>query len=193
MKTTLFLLFILIVGFFKSQNIAKVGIYKMEDPKKSYQILASFSDDKNLNELMIKVDSEDVIYDESTLFLKPDQLVDFTDFLKYLLKKKKEWDIISLSNQTNEVVKNIEYEKDVKGDLVYRDGPVLINTKLYGMYVFIKKNSGIVVNMIGSREVKGSSIMFPSTASIENFLKKIDKNIIQQSIDTEFKKINSLK
>lgn len=193
MKTTVILLFLLTYGFFNSQNIAKVATYSMDNPKKSYQILASFSEEKSLNELLINVDSEDVIYDKSTLILNPDQLVNFSDFLIFLLKKKKEWDPISLSNQTNEVVKNVEYEKDVKGDLVYRDGPVLTDTKLYGTYVFIKKNSAIIVNIIGSHEVKDSSIIFPSTASLESFIKKIDKIKIQQSIDSEFTKVNLLK
>lgn len=193
MKKIISTFFLIVCAILNAQRIAEVGKYSMSNPKKSYNIIANYNENLELKQLLIDLDSEDAIFDNSTLFLKQDQLNIFIEYLNYILIKKKEWDAINVKNKTLEVVKKIDYDKDVNAGLVYKDGPVITNTYLYTMYAFVKNKSGVVITAVGTSEVKPSSIEFPSTESLQNFINKISKERIVKSIAEEQKKQSLLK
>ncbi|CEJ70552.1 hypothetical protein BN1195_02879 [Chryseobacterium oranimense G311] len=182
------------VTFIFSQNAVKHSSYTMENPKKSYNIMLGYDNTPALESILINAQSEDPIFTKSTLIFKKDQLTEFINYLKFILDKKNEWDVINLKNKTTEVTKKIDYPNgDVYAGCVYSGGPVITKTYLYSIYSYIKNGSGIQVSTAGGSEAEPTYIFFPNTKSLQSFISKLDEEKINQTIQNDFKKLNILK
>lgn len=194
MKKTILFFTVLICGFAFGQDVFKYSSFKMDNSKKSYNMMVDYDKNKSIKKILIDVESEDVLFDKASYIIRENDLLKFTAYLSFILSKKMEWDIINKNNKTKDVIKKIEWDLgDVLVNCVYTDGPVKINTYLYTMYTFSNNYSTVIISTAGSNDVKSSTIFFSSNILFENFIKKLDLDKIQNAINIDASKKELLK
>ena len=194
MKKLFPLFLFLICNILYSQDLVKYFSYKMEDPKKSYNVFLSYDENKNLDVLMIDVSSEDPIYDKSSFILYgKEDLEKFRIFLRLALIKKTEWDSQNLINNEGDIVKKMDLERNMKVTCKYYKGPSYPDSTLYSTYVYLSGKSAISISTPTYEDIERSQILFLDQASIQNFIKKIQEIEVQNFINKDYEIRSRLK
>lgn len=176
-----------------AQNTVKYGSYKMDNTNKNYSIFINYNNDKNINKILINVESTDPIFKESSFVLDKIGLLKFNAYLAFLYSKQAEWDLINISNKTKDVVKKIEWDEEITVDCSYTDGPIKIDTPIHSTYVFMNGSSSIDFGTSNFDLVKRARIFFLNKILLAKLMDKLDLNKIKSFIDNDYKKKSLLK
>lgn len=166
----------------------------MENSKKLYNIFLNYDENKNLDVLMIDVNSEDPIYKKSSFILYgKEDLERFRIFLRLALIKKLEWDSTNLINNEDDIVKKMDLEKEMQVTCIYDNGPSFSESNLSSTYVYLKGRSALSISTTSFGEVERSQIFFIDNTSIKNFINKLEDKSINSFIISDFNKKARLK